>query len=152
MQSLSTGGRDAGKQRLTHEFMREGVGPLRSVGAWDDYSHLLRLLDRGEKLFNVDLADPGQKLKAETTPDHCGGCQHPLFILGKAFQTPANDQPHVFRNVALVDLDVSAELAGRIKDFPVFDQMPVHLLDEEWISLAFLKDGAHQIFRSPALA
>ncbi len=46
VQSLSAGGRDAGKQRLTHEFMGEGERPLRSLGARDDYSHLLRLLDR----------------------------------------------------------------------------------------------------------
>jgi hypothetical protein len=38
------------------------------------------------------------------------------------------------------------------KDFPVFDQMPVHLFDEEWIALAFLENEAHQIFRSLALA
>jgi hypothetical protein len=30
--------------------------------------------------------------------------------------------------------------------------MPVHLLDEEWIALAFLKDEAYQTLRSLALA
>ena len=30
-------------------------------------------------------------------------------------------QPDVFRNVHLVDLDVSAELAGRIEDLLLFD-------------------------------
>jgi hypothetical protein len=30
--------------------------------------------------------------------------------------------------------------------------MPVHLLDEEWIALAFLNDEAHQALRSLALA
>src|SRR6266481_3630966 len=100
--------------------MGEGERLLGSLGARHNYSHPLRLLDHGEKFVNVDLADRSQKLKAETSPDHCGGCQHPLFILGKALQTAANDQPHVFWNVDLVDLDVSAEFAGLIKDFPVF--------------------------------
>src|SRR5208283_5392311 len=52
--------------------MREGKrfpGPL---GAWDDYSHLLRLLDDGEQFVDVDLTDPGQKLKAETAPNDRG--------------------------------------------------------------------------------
>jgi hypothetical protein len=39
-------------------------------------------------------------------------------------------------------------LAGRIEDLPLFDQLPVHLLDEEWISLAFLKDKADQSLRN----
>ena len=132
--------------------MGEGERLLGPLGARDDYSHPLRLLDDGEKFVNVDLADLGQKLKAETAPDHRGGCQHSLFILVEPLQTAADDQPHVFRNVDLVDLDVSAELAGRIEDFPLFDQMPVHLLDEEWISLAFLEDEAHQTVRNLALA
>ena len=46
-----------------------------------------------------------------------------------------------------VDLDVGAELPGLIEDFPFFDQMPVDLLDEERISLAFLEDEAHQALR-----
>src|SRR5882724_5455222 len=147
MQVLSARGRDAGKQRLTHQFMGEGERLLGSLGARDNYSHLLRLLDGGEKFVNVDLTDLSQQLKAETASDHRSGCQCPLFILVEAFQTAANDQAHVFRNVDLVDLDVSAEPAGRIKDFPILDQMPVHLLDEEWIPLAFFKDEAHQTLR-----
>src|SRR4029077_3713228 len=135
VQLLLTRGRDAGKQGLTHQFMAEGKRPFRPLGARHDYSHLLRLLDDRKKLINVDLADPGQKLKAETASDHRGGCQHPLFILVEPFKAAADDQPHVFRNVDFVDLDVRSELAGRIKHFPLFDQMPVHLLDEEWISL-----------------
>src|SRR5690348_2359121 len=113
--------------------MSEGERLLGSLGAGDDYSHLLRLLDDGEKFINVDLAGRSQKLKAETAPDHRSGCQHPLFILTQPRQAAANHQAHVFRNVDLVDLDVSAELAGRIKDFAVLDQMPVHLLHKEWI-------------------
>src|SRR5882762_8168947 len=125
---------------------------LGSLGARDDYSHLLCLLDNGEKFVNVDLADRRQQLKVKTASDHCGGCQHPLFILVEPLQTAADDQPDGFWNIGFVDLDVSAELAGRIKDFPVFDQMPVHLLDEEWIALAFLENEAHQTFRRLALA
>src|SRR6266851_4109494 len=105
-------------------------------------------LDGGENFVNVDLADSGQKLKAETASDHCSGRQHSLFILVEPFQMAADDQPHVFRNVDLIDLDVGAEPASRIKNFPLFEQMPVHLLDEEWISLGFLKDQAHQTLRS----
>src|SRR5713101_4493842 len=114
--------------------MGESERLLRPLGARHDYPHLLRLLDDGEEFVNVDLANRSQKLKAETAPDHRGGCQHPLFILVEPLQTAADDQAHVFRNVDLVDLDVSAELAGRIKNFPLFDQMPVDLFDEEWIS------------------
>src|SRR5712691_10692122 len=128
--------------------MGESKRLLESLGVRDDYSHLLGPLDDGEKFVNVDLADGGQKLKAETAPDRCCGSQHSLFILVESLQTAADDQPHVFRNVALVDLDVGAELASRIKDFPFFEQMPVHLLDEEWISLAFLEDQVHQTLRN----
>ena len=56
---LSAGSRDAGKQRLTHKFMGEDERPRKSLGARDDYSRLLRLLDDGEKFVNVDLADGG---------------------------------------------------------------------------------------------
>jgi hypothetical protein len=48
--------------------------------------------------------------------------------------------------------DVFAELARRIKHYPFLEQMPVQLLDEEWIALAFLKDEAQKTFRSFALA
>src|SRR5712692_6048980 len=125
---------------------------LRPLGAGDDYPHLLRLLDDGKEFVNVDLADRSQKLKAETASDHRCCRQHPLLILLEPLQTAADYQPHIFRDIALIDLDVRAEFAGRIKHFPILDQMPVYLLDEEWISLAFLKDGAQQILRSPALA
>src|SRR6266853_4118427 len=115
--------------------MRESKGLLGSLGVRNDYSHPQRLLDDGENFVNVDLADSGQKLKAETATDHCSGRQHSLFILVEIFQMAADDQPHVFRNVDLIDLDVGAEPASRIKNFPLFEQMPVHFLDEEWISL-----------------
>src|SRR6202167_6683167 len=68
--------RDAGQQRLTHEFMGEGERLLGSLGAGDDYSHLLRFLDGGEEFVNLDLADLSQEPKAESAPDHRGGCQH----------------------------------------------------------------------------
>src|SRR5271170_5059621 len=126
--------------------MAEGDRLLGSLGARHNYSHPLRLLDHVEKVVNVDLADRSQKFKAETSPDRCRGSERPLFIFGKPLQTAADDQSHVFWNVDLVDLDVSAEFAGLIKDFSVFDQMPVHLLDEEWIALAFIKDDTHQTF------
>jgi hypothetical protein len=64
------------------------------------------------------------------------------FILVEPLQAATDNQPHIFRNVALVDLDVSAELASRIaelasriKDFPLLDQMSVYLLDEEGSNL-----------------
>src|SRR5216683_4816361 len=148
MQSLLARSRDTGKQRLTHELMGEGERLLGSFRARDDDSHLLRLLDDGEELVNVDLADRAQKLKAETAPYHCCGCEHPRFILVEPLQPAADDQPNVFRNVDLFDLDVAAELAGRIEDFPFFDQMPVHLLDEKGVSLALVKDQADQALRS----
>src|SRR5260370_32404193 len=132
--------------------MSKGKRSLRPLGAWDDYPHLLRLLDDGEQFVNVDLTDLGQKLKAETAPDHRGSRQRTLFILVETFQPPTDDQANVFRNVDFVNLDVCAELAGRIEDFPLFDQMPVHLLDEKRISLAFLKDETDQTCRSLALA
>src|SRR5712692_9692700 len=124
--------------------MCEGERWLRLL--WDraDYPHLLRLLDDGEKFVNVNLADGGEKFKAEAAPDHRGSCQHPHFVRVEPLQSSADDQPHVSWDVALIDLDVSAELAGRIEDSSFLDQMSVHLLDEEWISLAFLKDGVHQ--------
>src|SRR5258708_297963 len=128
--------------------MSEGKWLLRPLGTRDDYSHLLRLLHDAEKFVNVDQADRSQKLKAETAPDHCGCSQHPLFVLVEPFQTAADDQPHVLWNVALVDLDVSAEFAGRIKDLAVFRQMPINFFNEERIALTFLEDQAHQAFRS----
>src|ERR1700686_3835285 len=131
--------------------MSKGKRSLRPLGAWDDYPHLLRLLDDGKEIVNVDPADRSQKLKAETAPDHRCCRQRTLFILVEPLQAAADNQPHVFRNVDFVDLDVRAELAGRIKHFPLLDQMPVHLLDKEWISLAFLEDGAQQTLRSLVL-
>src|ERR1700686_580112 len=127
--------------------MSKGKRSLRPLGARDDYPHLLRLLDDGKKIVNVDLADRSQQLKAETAPDHRGSRQRTLFILVEPLQAAADNQPHVFRNVDFVDLDVRAELAGRIEHFPLLDQMPVHLLDEERISLAFLEDGAQETLR-----
>src|SRR5438132_13652052 len=127
--------------------MGEGEWLLRRLGG-DDYSHLLRLLDNGEKFVNVELADGSKKLKAEAAPDHCSGRQRPLFILVEPLQSASDDQPKVLWHVDLINLNVSAELAGGIEDFRFFDQMPVHLLDEEWISLAFLKDETHQTLRN----
>src|ERR1700726_2023696 len=132
--------------------MGEGERPLRPLGTRNDYSHLLRFLDDREEFVNIDLANRGKKLKAETAPDHCGSDQHPLFVLIEPLQAAADDQAHVFRNVNFVDLDIRAELPSRIENFPFFDQMPINLLNEKWISLAFLKDEAHQIFGSLALA
>src|SRR5229473_6853995 len=128
--------------------MHESKRLLGCLGVQNDYSHPQRLLDDGENFVNVDLADSGQKLKAEAAPDHCSGCQHPLFILVEPLQAASDDQPHVLWHVDLINLNVSTELAGNIEDFPLFDQMPVDLLDEEWISLAFLKDEAHQTLRN----
>src|SRR5260370_35517144 len=127
--------------------MAERERPLRPLGTRDDYSHLLRLLDDGEKFVNVDQADPGQKLKAETASDHCGGCQPPLFILVEPLQAATANQPHIFLNVGLVDRDVSAELAGRIKDFPILQQKPVPLLAKEWLPPASPQPHAHHTFR-----
>jgi hypothetical protein len=86
VQALFARGRDAGKQSLSHKFMGEGERLFGSLGARDDYSHLLRLIDDGEKFVYVDLARRSQKLKAETASDHCSGRQHPLFILVEALQ------------------------------------------------------------------
>src|ERR1700722_4687877 len=132
--------------------MRESEWGLGSFRARNNHSHLLRLLDDVEKFVNIDVADRIQQLKAETAPDHRGGCQHPHLILVEPLQTAADDQPHVFWYVELGDLDSRAELACLIKDLPLFDQMPVHLLDEEWISLALLEDETQKTFRSLALA
>src|SRR5258708_1346650 len=103
VQLLLTRVRDTGKQRLSHQFMAKGKRPLRSLGAWHDYAHLLSLLDDGKEFIDVDLADPVQKLKAETAPNHRGGRQRPLFIFVEPRQTAADDQSHVFRNVDLAD-------------------------------------------------
>jgi hypothetical protein len=132
--------------------MSKGKRSLRPLGAGDDYSHLLRFLDDGEKLVKVNAADAGQKLKAETAPDHrcCG--QHPLLILVEPLQAAADDQARGFRNVDFVDLDVRAELAARVEELPLFSQMPVHLLDEERIALAFLEDEVQKTCGSLALA
>src|ERR1022692_2283795 len=152
VQMLATRRRNAGQQSLTHQLMGKGEWLLWPLGTRDDYSHLLRLLDDGEEFVNIDLADLSQKPEAEATPDHRCGPQHPLFILVEPLQAAADDQAHVFRNVSLVDLDVSAELAGRVEDFALLDQMPKDLLDEKWISLAFFKDEIHQRFRSLPMA
>src|SRR5271167_1774566 len=140
VQSLFARSRDAGKKRLTYELMGKGERALGSLGAGDDYFHQLRFLDHGEKFVNINLADLSQESKAETPPDHRGGCQNPLFVLVEPRETALDDQAHVFRNVNLVDLDVFAELPSLIEDFPLFNQMPVHFLDEERIALAFLED------------
>src|ERR1700730_2637951 len=132
--------------------MGEGKRTLRTLGAGNNYSHLLSLLDDDEKFVNVDLVDLNQKPEAEPAPDHRGGREYPLFSLVESLEPASDDQAHVIRNVDFVDLDIGAELAGCIEDFPLFDQMSVHLLDEERISLAFLKDKAEQSFRSFALA
>src|SRR5208337_4129479 len=132
--------------------MSKGERSLRPFGAGDDYPHPLRPLDDGEEFVNANLAYRVQKLKAETAPDHCGGRQRTLFILVQPLQTAADDQAHVIGNVDFLDLDVFVELADCIEDFPLFDEMPVHLLDEKWISLAFLKDKAHQTCGNLALA
>src|SRR6266851_7097019 len=52
VQELLAGRRDAGEQRLTNEFMGEGERCFRLLGTRGDYSHLLRLLDDGEKFVN----------------------------------------------------------------------------------------------------
>ena len=44
------------------------------------------------------------------------------------------------------------KLTGRIKYFPILRQMPVQLFDEEWISLARIKEEAGQTFRDLAPA
>src|SRR5271169_4513096 len=147
MQSLLARGRDARKQGLTYEFMGKGKRPLWPLGARDDDSYVLRLLDDGKQFVNVDLADPIQQLKTETAPDHRGGGKHPLLVLVEPLQSAADDQPDVFRNVDLIDRNVSAEFPGCVKNLPFLDQMPVQLLDEERIALAAIKYGAHQIFR-----
>ena len=77
------------------------------------------------------------------TPEHLA-----RLFLTHEHRAAADDQARVFRNVDLINLNVSAELPGRIEEFPLFDQMPVHLLDEVWISLGFLEDEAHQKLRN----
>src|SRR5260370_29931671 len=100
----------------------------------------------------VVRADRSKNWNAEPAPDHRRSRQRTLFLLVEPPQTAADDQPNVIGNVDLVDLDVLAQLASLIEDLPLFDQMPVHLFDEEWISLAFLKDETDQTLRNPALA
>src|SRR5580692_9176232 len=73
-------------------------------------------------------------------------------MIVEPLETAADDEAHVFRNVALVDLDVGAELTGRIEDFSLFDQMPIYFLDEERISLALLEDGGYQFLGNGKLA
>src|SRR6202051_5161866 len=65
----------------SHKFMSKGKWSLRPLGAWDDYPHLLRLLDDVKEFVNVDLADRSQKVKAEAAPDHRRSRQRTLFIL-----------------------------------------------------------------------
>jgi hypothetical protein len=57
MEVLSPRSGDASKQRLAHQFMGEGEWLVGLLGARDDYSQLLYLLDDGEKFVNVDLGD-----------------------------------------------------------------------------------------------
>src|ERR1700694_2826942 len=152
VQTLSARGGDAGEQRLSHKFMSKGKWPLRPLGARDDHPHLLHFLDDGEEFVNMNLADRSQKLKAKTAPDHRSSQQHPLFVLVAPLQAAADNQPHVFRDIVLVELDFSTEFTGRVEEFSPFDQVTVYLLDEEWVSLAFLKDGVQQALRRPALA
>src|SRR5260370_4272590 len=125
--------------------MGEGERLLRSFGASDDYPHLLRLLEDGEKFVNVDLADLRQEPEAKATSDHSGIRQRALFILVEPLQAAADDQANVIRNIDFIDPDVFAELAGGIEDFPLFDQMQVDLLDEEWITLAIFTDETQNI-------
>src|SRR5258707_13300421 len=131
--------------------MGKGQRFLRSFRAGDDYSHLLSLLEDGEEFVNIYLADLSQKPEAEAAPDYRGSSQRALFILIEPLQATTDDQANVFRNVDFVDLDVFAELAGCIEDFPLFDQMSVHLLDEERVSLTLLEDKAHQTLGNLAL-
>src|SRR5271156_3673452 len=110
------------------------------MGAGDDYSHLLRLLEDGEEFVNVDLAGFSQEPETKAAPNHRGSRQRTLFVLVEPLEAAADDQANVIWNLDLVDLDVGTELAGSIEDFPLFDQMPVDLFDKERISLALLKD------------
>src|SRR5580698_7850154 len=66
VQSLLTGGRDAGKESLTHKFVTESEGPLGPLRAWDDDSHLLGFFDDREELVDVYLAYAGEQLEAKT--------------------------------------------------------------------------------------
>src|SRR5579862_5648592 len=152
VQPLLAQGRDGGKEGLTDQFMGKGKRLLGSFGAGDHYSHLLRFLDNSEEIVNVDFTDLGQKPKAETPADHRGGCQDPLFIFVEPFQTSADDHAHVFRNVDLIDPDVAAEPASRVEDLSFFRQMPIDLLDEEWIALALFEDEVHESFWSLCVA
>src|SRR5580704_9425053 len=97
--------RDAGNQRLTHEFMSESERIVGSLGAGQDYSHLLRFLDRREEFVNIDPAHLSQEAEAELTPDHRRSRQHLHFVLVEPFQTAADDQAHIFEvpeNVRLI--------------------------------------------------
>jgi hypothetical protein len=64
-------------------------------------------------------------LKAEAAPDHRGCRQRMPFIFVQPPQATTDNQANVFRNVDFVDLNVRAELAGRIEDFSLFDRVPV---------------------------
>src|SRR5882757_8062541 len=79
-------------------------------------------------------------------------CERPLGSIGArgdySHLLRLLDDGEQFANVDLINLNVSVELTGRIEDLPLFAQMPVHLFEEEWISLAFLKDKAHQTLRN----
>src|SRR5260370_33011877 len=90
MHSLSAWGRDTGKQRLTDKFMSKGKPSLRPFGAWDDYPHLLRLLDDGKEFVNVELAHRSQELKAETTSEHRCSRKRTILILAEPLP-PAHD-------------------------------------------------------------
>ena len=94
--------------------MAEGKRPFRPLGARHNYPHLLGFFDNGEKFINVDLADLSQKLKTETASDHRGGGKHELFVVVEPLQPATDDQAHVHRDIALVEIDVGAELASVI--------------------------------------
>src|SRR5882672_10255327 len=105
--------------------MGEGERLVWTLGAGDDYSHLLRLLEDSKEFVNVDFADLSQEPEAEAAPDHRGSGQRTLIIFVEALEAAADDQANVIRNVDFVDLDDVAELTSGIEDFPPFDQMPV---------------------------
>jgi len=57
----------------------------------------------------------------------------------------ADHEPHAFRNLQLVNLQVGFPATARVEQPAFLRQVREHLLDEERIALRLLKDGRHQL-------
>ena len=92
---------------------------------------LLRLPQRREQGITGHVPDRFEQLETEAATDHGAERQHLLAVRAHALKAPADDQPHPFGDVQVLDIHIRAPGAVLTVQRSLFLKMLEHLFHEE---------------------